>query len=295
MALAQLLQPWADESEENSLAPEEIQGCRAVLGLPGAVQPREVRRVHRTLGCRREGLRMNALERLRLEKAAADCGFEMSPVQHSALLELRSARFPEAVMVQVLGEDNFEVCASDPAILKVGEGTACLRVDGYSELYALLRATAAYARTKPNRVADEFRKKTSAMPKTTEAERLVVQRVGQDLFRSALLDYWQGRCCVTGLDVPELLRASHIRPWAKCETDEQRLDVFNGLLLAPHLDALFDGGWITFSDAGECSVSTALGPLRCEQLGLVAPIAIQGLRPEHRVYLKFHRSTLWRH
>lgn len=143
-------------------------------------------------------------------------------------------------------------------------------------------------------MADEFRSKTSTLPRTTEAERLVVQRVGQELFRSALLDYWQGRCCVTGLDVPELLRASHIRPWAKCETDEQRLDVFNGLLLAPHLDALFDGGWITFSDAGECSVSPALGQLRCEQLGLMAPIAIQGLRPEHRVFLEFHRSTLWR-
>lgn len=238
---------------------------------------------------------MNALERLRLEKAAADCGFEMSPMQQFAWLELRSARFPEAVRVRVRGGETFEVGASDPAILNRGDGRACLMVDGYGELYALLRAAAACARTKPNRVADEFRSKTSALPRTTEAERLVVQRVGQDLFRSALLDYWQGRCCVTGLDVPELLRASHIRPWAKCDTDEQRLDVFNGLLLAPHLDALFDGGWITFSDAGECLVSTALGPLRCEQLGLVAPIAIQGLRPEHLVYLEFHRSTLWRH
>lgn len=237
---------------------------------------------------------MNALERLRLEKAAADCGFEMSPMQQSDWLELRSARFPEAVMVRVSDEDGFEVSASDPDILNVGDGSACLTVDGYGELYTLLRAAAAYARTKPNRVADEFRSKTSTLPRATEAERLVVQRVGQDLFRSALLDYWQGRCCVTGLDVPELLRASHIRPWAKCETDEQRLDVFNGLLLAPHLDALFDGGWITFSDAGECSVSPALGQLRCEQLGLMAPIAIQGLRPEHRVYLEYHRSTLWR-
>lgn len=58
--------------------------------------------------------------------------------------------------------------------------------------------------------------------------------------RVALLDFWQGRCCVTGLDVAELLRASHIKPWARCESDDERLDVFNGLLLSPTMDALFD-------------------------------------------------------
>ena len=46
--------------------------------------------------------------------------------------------------------------------------------------------------------------------------------------------------------MPELLRAFHIWSWALCDTDEQRLDVFNGLLLSPNLDALFDGGWLTF-------------------------------------------------
>ena len=52
---------------------------------------------------------------------------------------------------------------------------------------------------------------------------------------------------MTGLDVPELLRASHIKPWADCGTDAERLDVFNGLLLAPHLDAAFDAGFITIA------------------------------------------------
>lgn len=116
---------------------------------------------------------------------------------------------------------------------------------------AVLRAAAAHARTLPNRVADAFRRDTAGLPRSTEAERVVVQRVGQNLFRSALLDYWQGRCCVTGLAVPELLRASHIKPWAACESDNERLDVFNGLLLAPHLDALFDGGWVSFADNGK--------------------------------------------
>jgi hypothetical protein len=60
----------------------------------------------------------------------------------------------------------------------------------------------------------------------------VRQRVGQEVFRAALIDYWGGACAVTGLALPEVLRASHSQPWADCTTDEERLDVFNGFLLA---------------------------------------------------------------
>ena len=236
---------------------------------------------------------MTPLDRLRLEKAATDCGFEMTAVLHAEGLELRSARFPETVLVRVAGEKSFEVSASDPAILDQTAGSSPLKVEGYGELYALLRTTAALARTKPNRVADEFKKKTATMPKTTEAERMVVQRVGQGLFRGALLDYWQGKCCVTGLDVPELLRASHIRPWAQCETDEQRLDVFNGLLLAPHLDALFDAGLMTVDAAGVVQLSAKLTAERRNALGLNSDLQAAALRVEHHAYLDFHRMNVW--
>ena len=57
------------------------------------------------------------------------------------------------------------------------------------------------------------------------------------------MEYWDSKCAVTGLAIPELLKASHIKPW-KDSTDEERLDIFNGLLLAPHLDAAFDRGFI---------------------------------------------------
>ncbi len=234
------------------------------------------------------------LDRLRLEKAAADCGFEMTAVSRLDGLELRSARFPETVFVRVAGEKSFEVTASDPAILDQEAGSGLLTVEGYGELYALLRTTAAHARTKPNRVADDFKKKTATMPKTTEAERLVVQRVGQGLFRGALLDYWQGKCCVTGLDVPELLRASHIRPWAQCETDDQRLDVFNGLLLAPHIDALFDSGLLTFEGSGVARLSSEITTAQQQQLGLMSEMSVKHLRDEHRKYLDFHRNIVWR-
>ena len=123
------------------------------------------------------------------------------------------------------------------------------------ELNRLLRRAYQLARTLPHELLHDFEQKTAGMPRATEAERLVVQRVGQDVFRAGLIDYWDGRCAITGLAVPELLRASHIKPWANCETDAERLDVFNGLLLAPHLDAAFDAGFITVADDGAVVVT----------------------------------------
>lgn len=131
--------------------------------------------------------------------------------------------------------------------------------------------------------------KPQQCPGSTEAERVIVQRVGQHLFRAALLDYWQGSCCVSGLAVPELLRASHIKPWAACDSDDERLDVFNGLLLAPHIDALFDGGWLSFSDDGRVLVSHALPESAKDHFGLTLQWAVRDIKPQHCRYLTFHR------
>jgi len=135
---------------------------------------------------------------------------------------------------------------------------------------------------------------TANLPRTSEAERLVVQRVGQDIFRRGLLEYWDGRCAITGLAVPELLRASHIKPWADCERDAERLDVFNGLLLGPHLDAAFDGGFITIAEDGSVGVSEALPSEARLILGLDQPLKIRGLHRAHERYLPWHRTQVFR-
>ena len=239
---------------------------------------------------------MTPLERIRIEKAAADCGFERETVlKERGQLELRSATFPEIVWVRVATPFGYQLTASLPSLLTPGAGCGELLVEGIEQLYQALHQVAATARTMPNRVADQFRAKTQSLPKTTEAERLVVQRVGQDLFRTALLDFWQGRCCVTGLAVPSLLRASHIKPWAKCASDNERLDVFNGLLLAPHLDALFDSGWISFSDQGGMLVSEQLSAAARVQLGIASAWSISGLKTAHSGYLAHHREQEFRH
>lgn len=61
---------------------------------------------------------------------------------------------------------------------------------------------------------------------------MVRLRVGQNKFRDAILDYWGGACALTGMGIPEVLRASHAKLWAECATDAERLDVFNGFLLS---------------------------------------------------------------
>jgi predicted restriction endonuclease len=103
----------------------------------------------------------------------------------------------------------------------------------------------------PTRRYWEFKIAVADLPRTTEAERLVVQRIGQDIFRARLMVYWQGRCPLTGISDPALLRASHIIPWAECESDAQRLDVHNGLLLSALWDAAFDAGLVGFDDDGK--------------------------------------------
>ena len=234
---------------------------------------------------------MTPLIRLRIEKAASDCGFELTPVPQGDLsLTLRSASFPESVRVTLVGESTFLLASPIAELFTELNGDNVVSVEGFAALYAALQRASATARTLPNRFADKFRELTAKMPSSTEAERLVIQRVGQDLFRAELLDYWQGRCGVTGLSVPGLLRASHIKPWAQCETDDERLDVFNGLLLAPHVDALFDDGWISFADDGALLISPSLPDTARAQLGVSENWRVDGLRMAHSPYLAFHRQ-----
>lgn len=80
----------------------------------------------------------------------------------------------------------------------------------------------------------------------TEAPGTVMLRRGQEFFRNATLAAYKGRCCVTMLPVRELLRASHIIPWAVDATS--RLDPTNGLCLNALYDATFDRGLMTLDE-----------------------------------------------
>jgi hypothetical protein len=126
----------------------------------------------------------------------------------------------------------------------------------------------------------------------TEAERLQKARIGQDRFRSALMDYWNAACPLTGIREPSLLRASHIIPWAECQTDQERLNVHNGLLLSALWDAAFDTGLVTFDDRGRAVPSPRLEGSAREALGFSKSPALV-LSDDHKSRLEWHRNHIW--
>ena len=127
----------------------------------------------------------------------------------------------------------------------------------------------------------------------TEKQALIKSPVGQGQFRSDLLTLWRGRCCVTGLSATELLRASHSKPW-RDSNHRERLDPYNGLLLAPAYDAAFDAGLITFTHDGRLRVSPELSVEDTARLGIDSGAQISGLTPKHQAYLEHHRREVFR-
>lgn len=79
-----------------------------------------------------------------------------------------------------------------------------------------------------------------------EKDRLVKIRANQYIFRKVVLDNYQHRCCITGLNIPSILRASHITPWA--EDNSNRMNPQNGLCLSATFDAAFDRHLISLDE-----------------------------------------------
>ncbi len=242
-----------------------------------------------------------------LEMAALNNGFDRELPVVDGWLAFASTHVPLKVWLRGEGDADYVAALSQMnvgrALSEHGEpisaslpngAAAALMVSDIPTMHRLLRRAFQLSKTLPDELLHAFEKKVAKLPQTTEAERLVVQRVGQDIFRAGLIEYWDGRCPVTGLCVPALLRASHIKPWASCTTDAERLDVFNGLLLAPHLDAAFDRGLLTVADDGAVLVSPVLSTNDRQALSVHDDLRIPSLADGHRHYLKWHRDFLFR-
>jgi len=128
--------------------------------------------------------------------------------------------------------------------------------------------------------------------KQTERETATKSRIGQVQFRNGLLAYWEGGCAVTSIRNKDLLRASHIKPW-KDSDDRERLDKYNGLLLSPDLDALFDCGLITFDDNREMRISPTIEKSELKKLGVDGKMRLRQIEDEHKAYLKYHRDHIF--
>ena len=125
----------------------------------------------------------------------------------------------------------------------------------------------------------------------TQQEQIVVSRLGQGDFRRNVIRLW-GSCSVTGLQTVSLLRASHIKPWKNSDNNE-RLTPYNGLLLIPDYDFLFDRGYISFKKNGSVVVSQRLSPFACKVFDVRGELQLRKVFPESKEYLEFHRSEVF--
>lgn len=127
---------------------------------------------------------------------------------------------------------------------------------------------------------------------TTEKQQLVKARRGQGIFK-ANVRLNEKACRVTGVSDPLHLRASHIKPW-KDSSDAEKLDGCNGLLLAPHIDHLFDRGLISFTDEGNVLVSNKLDASVLLSWGIEIPFNVGVFNVRQAEFLNYHRAHIFK-
>lgn len=250
---------------------------------------------------------MTPLKRTIIEKVGHDYGFEHVLPAVGDVVYLGSARHPALVTVSLVSQGFVVQLEQGPVTLppeldrsfanwpRIGHAFVAPTEEALAQW---LRRVAALALALPNQAAVDFevqvQQALKALPaadiQSTEVQRMVRQRLGQDRYRQAMLAYWGGACAVTGLALQPALRASHAKPWADCQSDAERLDVFNGFLLSANLDALFDRFLISFTDAGDLLISAQVSANDRLTLGLCDELKLRWATPDHIPYLEFHRN-----
>ncbi|MGK7057856.1 HNH endonuclease [Bradyrhizobium sp. 1050_B9_N1_2] len=236
-----------------------------------------------------------------LRDAANEHGFRIGPEQASGWIFFRSASAPGEIAVAAAGNDGpfflsithsgvARELAAEPAQPCAKGHIAAFALPTRDALFEAVGEVYRKSISLPTLPLEQFERETAVLG-GTEIERIEKIRIGQGIFRKALLAYWKDTCPITGITDSALLRASHIVPWARCESDAERLNVHNGLLLSSLWDAAFDQGLISFDDEGRPIVSPGLSDaaMAALQPGNAAPLP---LTSEHRARLTWHRTHL---
>lgn len=126
----------------------------------------------------------------------------------------------------------------------------------------------------------------------TEKYQLIQAQRGQGVFKSNVQCY-EKVCRVTGISDLSHLIASHIKPWSQC-TDEERISGHNGLLLAPHVDHLFDAGWISFAGDGALLISQLLNTDILAAWRISDQLNVGAFSSKQSEFLEYHRSHVFK-
>lgn len=120
--------------------------------------------------------------------------------------------------------------------------------------------------------------------------------MNQSFFRAVILASYNSRCCITGIDIPELLVASHIKPWK--DDVENRLNPQNGLCLNALHDKAFDRGLFTLDDNFNIILSSKLKQSKQTstffKLYENQKIALPDRLSPDLVFLKYHRENIFK-
>lgn len=130
------------------------------------------------------------------------------------------------------------------------------------------------------------------LPDGNEKEAIIKSRIGQSAFRKKLLNKYK-QCNICKIKNYDLLMASHIKPWSECDNGQEKTDYeFNGLLLCPQHDKLFDKGYISFDDNGKIMISHLLGKEVYQALNINSDSKLHiSIMSEMKLYLKYHRDN----
>lgn len=124
----------------------------------------------------------------------------------------------------------------------------------------------------------------------TTRQAMVEARIGQGAYRRDMLKLWGHACSLTGLAIEEVLVASHAKSW-KGSNARERLDPYNGLLLAGSIDKLFDRGLISFDVTGRLLTKPAITDDHLRTLGVSRGARLRFLKQAHQAYLAAHRAA----
>lgn len=125
-----------------------------------------------------------------------------------------------------------------------------------------------------------------------EKIQLTKARRGQGIFRTnvRLIEKY---CRLTGVSNIKHLRASHIKPWRN-SSDIDKIDGNNGLLLSPHVDHLFDRGFITFKNSGDLIISKELSPAVLDKWSLSQVQNVGAFNSKQSEFMEFHRDVVFK-
>ena len=237
-----------------------------------------------------------------LEKAAVDNGFSIAEGDSSDWMVWKAHAAP-ARLCMTATEESYGIGSDHAGAMRGLEpeleklpgapaGFRAVQVPNSGMLNATAGSVWRLARSLPDEPLRRYQLRLQEPTGATEVERLRKERIGQDIFREALMLFWDGACAVTGVRHPRLLRASHIVPWAECETDAERLNVHNGLLLAAHLDAAFDAHLISFGIDGQIRFGPKLSGEDIAAAGFTPEMRLRRTDSKTEVRLALHRTKV---